>query len=61
MNLNTWKPYAIIIALGLLVFGRTIYFDFTYFDDDVIILDAKKSDSALTNFAESFTKPSYSN
>ena len=38
-----WRPFAVIIIAVTLVFGRTIWFGYTYFDDDLIIL--KKIDS----------------
>mgnify|MGYP001281065611 CR=1 FL=1 len=36
--ITSWRPYLIIVAVGLLVFGRTVFFGYTYFDDDNFIL-----------------------
>jgi tetratricopeptide (TPR) repeat protein len=50
----SWHPYALIILLGVLVFGRTIWFNYTYFDDDLIILKKIDSLSNLSTIFQSF-------
>jgi hypothetical protein len=35
---TSWRPYLIVVVVGLLVFGRTVFFGYTYFDDDNFIL-----------------------
>lgn len=39
LNLKSWRPYSIIFTLGFLLYGQTLWFGFTYFDDDVLVLD----------------------
>lgn len=33
------KPYFLIIVIGLTLYGRTVFFDFSYLDDNALILD----------------------
>src|ERR1043165_3006299 len=54
---NSWRPYAILFVVTLAIFGRTIGFDYTNFDDDVLILKAVQSTSFLTSVAEAFRTP----
>lgn len=35
---TSWRPYLVVVVVGLLVFGRTVFFGYTYFDDDIFIL-----------------------
>ncbi|OGD64062.1 hypothetical protein A2215_00190 [Candidatus Berkelbacteria bacterium RIFOXYA2_FULL_43_10] len=37
--LKSWRPYAWIAVLGFLLYLKTLFFDFTYLDDNVLILD----------------------
>ncbi len=37
--LKGWRPYFIIFTLGFLLYGQTLFFDFTYLDDNALILD----------------------
>jgi hypothetical protein len=37
--LKSWRPYAWIAFLGFALYAKTIFFDFTYLDDNVLILD----------------------
>ncbi|MFA5754509.1 MAG: tetratricopeptide repeat protein [Patescibacteria group bacterium] len=37
--LSTWRPYFFIFLFGFLLYGQTLFFDFTYFDDNALILD----------------------
>lgn len=36
--LTSWHPYVLIIIIGFIVYARTLSYDFTYFDDDTLIL-----------------------
>lgn len=58
--LASWRPYTAIILLGLLVFGRTIWFGYTYFDDDILILKTFHPISQLSDIRELFTHPYFS-
>ncbi len=37
--LRSWHPYFILLATSALVYGKTLSFGFTYFDDDTLILN----------------------
>ena len=37
--LRSWRPYFLIFVVGLLLYGQTLFFDFTYFDDNELILN----------------------
>jgi Flp pilus assembly protein TadD len=37
--LESWHPYIILLAVVALVYGRTLSFGYTHFDDDILILD----------------------
>jgi hypothetical protein len=46
--LSSWHPFAWFALIGLLVYGQTLFFGFSYLDDNVLIVDHIKD---LTNFA----------
>ncbi|PIP69159.1 hypothetical protein COW91_00670 [Candidatus Nomurabacteria bacterium CG22_combo_CG10-13_8_21_14_all_32_8] len=52
--LNKWTPVIIIIIIGFLIYGRTLFFNFTYLDDNVLILDNQYFLSKITNIFQSF-------
>ena len=37
--LKTWRPYVWIIALGFIIYAQTLSFNFTYLDDNALIVD----------------------
>ncbi len=37
--LRGWRPYFIILTLGFLLYSQTLFFNFTYLDDNALILD----------------------
>lgn len=38
-TLRSWRPYFLIFVIGFLLYGQTLFFDFTYFDDNELILN----------------------
>ncbi|MBN2190531.1 MAG: glycosyltransferase family 39 protein, partial [Candidatus Aureabacteria bacterium] len=52
--LKGWYPYAWLIALGVLLYFKTLFFDFTYLDDKALILDNKTFISDLSNIPAVF-------
>ncbi len=52
--LTSWRPYIALIVLGSLVFGRTIWFSYTYFDDDILILNGYDSIKELSKIINAF-------
>lgn len=55
--LTSWRPYLVLIILGVLVFGRTIWFGYTYFDDDIFILKHYSSISSISQCVTAFQIP----
>lgn len=45
--LMTWRPYFIIFILAFLLYGQTLFFNYTYLDDSTLILDKYE---VLSNF-----------
>ncbi len=37
--LHSWRPYFVIFALGFLLYGQTLFFDYSYFDDNELIIN----------------------
>ena len=55
--LTSWHPYLVLIILGALVFGRAIWFGYTYLDDDLLILKHFGSISSLSKCVSAFWTP----
>ena len=51
---ETWRPYAWIILIGFFVYARTLFFDFTYLDDNKLIIDNHAFLSNLSNASHAF-------
>ncbi|MBI5020151.1 MAG: tetratricopeptide repeat protein [Ignavibacteriales bacterium] len=58
--ITSWRPYVIIAVVGLLVFGRTVFFGYTYFDDDNFILKSFDSISKPSTIISAFHNLYYS-
>ena len=54
--LRTWRPYAWIIALGFILYARTLFFGFVYLDDNAIILDSSHAISSVSNIFQVFSR-----
>jgi hypothetical protein len=52
--LKGWRPYFWIVLLVFLIYFQTLFFNFTYFDDDILILNNQKFISRLDNILPSF-------
>lgn len=37
--LESWRPFALLLLFGIIIYGQTLFFDFTYLDDNALILD----------------------
>lgn len=37
--LRLWRPFALFLLLALFVYGQTLFFDFSYLDDNSLIID----------------------
>jgi len=53
--IKKWTPFAIIAIIGFLVYFRTLFFNFTYLDDNNLILDNQLFLSNLANIFKSFS------
>lgn len=51
---NKWTPFMIIAILGFVIYFQAFFFNFTYLDDNVLILDNQYFLSKLTNIFQSF-------
>lgn len=52
--LKFWTPFAIIAVLGFLLYAQILFFDFTYLDDNTLILDDQSFLSNPANFSQAF-------
>ncbi len=50
-----WRPYLLFALIAAVVYGRTVGFGYTYFDDDVIILKQFQSISSFTQIGHAFS------
>jgi hypothetical protein len=57
--LKSWQAYCCIALAGLLVYAKTLFFDFTYFDDNTLILDNADFLSRLSNILEAFKQDAF--
>ena len=57
--LGSWRPYALLVLLGLIVYGRSVMFGFVYFDEDSLILNNFKQLSGLQNIISLFVTPCF--
>lgn len=55
LNFIKQKSYLVIIIVGLILYAGTIFFDFSYFDDNALILDNYQIISNPANFGKLFT------
>ncbi|HOD12967.1 MAG TPA: tetratricopeptide repeat protein [Candidatus Omnitrophota bacterium] len=37
--LSSWRPFACFFIIGFFVYGQTLFFGFSFFDDNVLVLD----------------------
>jgi len=52
--LKGWKPFLWIAILGCLFYSQTLFFDFTYLDDNTLILNNQAFLSDFSNIGEAF-------
>ena len=49
------RPYLILVILGLAIYARTIFFDFSYLDDNALILENYPIISNISNIGQIFS------
>jgi len=54
-SLRGWRVYFIFFILGFLLYGRTLFFDFTYLDDNTLILENYPVISNIANIDTIFS------
>ncbi len=54
-------PYACILAAAVLVYFRTVFFGFTWYDDNLLIVDSLPFISKLSNIPAAFTQQVFAN
>lgn len=52
--LKSWRPFVWLILIGFLVYGQTLFFDFTYFDDDILIINNQGFIRNMSNILQTF-------
>lgn len=52
--ITTWRPYAWIAGAGFLLYFQTLFFDFTYLDDQPLIVENYQFLSQLSNIFKAF-------
>ncbi len=57
--LKNWRPYFLIFILGFLLYGQTLFFDFSYFDDQSLILENSQILSSFKNTGEIFVNDAF--
>ncbi|MFA4844505.1 MAG: tetratricopeptide repeat protein [Candidatus Margulisiibacteriota bacterium] len=54
--LRSFRPYLWIMAVGLLLYFRALFFGFTYLDDNVVILDSQNALKNIFNIFHVFSQ-----
>ena len=57
--LRSWRPYFIIFALGWLLYSQTLFFNFTYFDDNELILNKEAVLENIKNIPTIFSTDAF--
>ncbi len=57
--LKGWRPYFLLFVLGFLLYGQTLFFDFTYFDDQVLVIENAPILSNVKNIGAVFTNDAF--
>lgn len=57
--LRSWRPYFLIFIIGFLLYSQTLFFDFTYLDDNVLIIDNQEIISNLKNIPTIFSADAF--
>jgi len=58
-SLRSWRPYFLIFVLGFLLYGQTLFFDFTYFDDQELIINKEEILKDVRNIGLIFTNDAF--
>lgn len=53
--LRGWRPFLFLLIIGLALYGRTVLFNFTYLDDNALIIDNYPYISDVSNIGKIFS------
>ncbi len=53
--LKGWRPFFLLFILGFLLYGQALFFDYSYFDDQVLIIENAPIISSVKNIGQIFT------
>lgn len=54
--LTKWRPYAWIIFITLLPYFQVLFFDFSHYDDDTLVINNQRFLTNLSNIPQAFTQ-----
>lgn len=57
--LETWRPYFLLLVIIFLVYGSSLFFDLTFLDDNVLILDNQEILTDVRNLPSIFTTDAF--
>ncbi len=57
--LTSWRPYLLLCILGLLVYGKSLFFGFVFFDDDTILINNYNLISGFSQLWKIFTSATF--
>ncbi len=57
--LSSWRPYLLLCILGLLVYGKSLFFGFVFFDDDTILINNYNLISGFNQLWKIFTSATF--
>lgn len=57
--LHSWRPYFLLLVVIFLVYGQSLFFDLTFFDDNALILDKQEILSDFHNVATIFSTDAF--
>lgn len=57
--LRSWRPYFVIFVFGFLLYSQTLFFNYTYLDDQDLILNKQEILSSFKNIPEIFSSDAF--
>ena len=57
--LRSWRPYFLIFAFGFMLYAQTLFFDYTYFDDNELIVNKAAILQNIKNIPQIFSTDAF--
>ena len=57
--LNTWRPYFLFFLIIFIIYGQTLFFGLTYWDDNALIIDNQEILSDFRNIKTIFSTDAF--